>query len=305
MAVPTVFKTAAMFHPQNLVLFLTTAAVLVLSRMIVRNRFGIAWAVALGFLVGLAQLTRSVGVWVFGVSLIALAVVFVARKPERRAIGRTLAIVLVLGALIPAPWYYHLQHSYNSAVLGRPGPSIPQRRPSLGFYFNSGLPETISAPQRRDLARDFVPILYADTWGDYFGNWSWGPPVHDDLSPSLNRRLVVQSVVGIPLTLVLVAGWFGLAALALMRWRQRAELAAIALMPAAALAGMLYYATRSPSSDADTVKGLFALPAVPFLAIASAWLLDTLRERLPRAVMIVVLAMLAVALVVSLEFVWW
>ena len=305
MAVPTVLKTAAMFHPQNLVVFLTTAAVLVLSRMIVRDRFGIVWAVSLGLLVGLAQLTRSVGVWVFGISLIALALVFVARKSERRAVGRTVAIVLVLGVLIPAPWYYHLQHSYNSAVLGRPGPSLPQRRPSLGFYFNSGLPETVSAPQRRDLARDFFPILYADSFGDYFGNWSWGPPIHNTLSKSLNRRLVEQSVVGIPLSLVLVAGWFGLAALAVVRWRQRLELAAVALMPLAALTGMLYYATRSPSSDGDTVKGLFALPAIPFLAIASAWLLDTLRGRLPRLAMLVVLATLGVALVVSLEFVWW
>jgi 4-amino-4-deoxy-L-arabinose transferase-like glycosyltransferase len=304
MAFPTVLKTAAMFHPQTLVTFLTIAAVLVLSRMIVRNRFGIAWAAALGVLVGLAQLTRSVGIWVFGASLIALAVVFAARMAERPAVGRAFAVVLALGVLIPAPWYLHLQRSYDSAVFGRGGPAIPQQRPSLAFYVNSGLPETVTAPQRRDLARDFFPILYADSWGDYFGIWSWGSP-RPDLSRSINRRLSLQSIVGIPLSLVIVAGWFGLAALALLRWRRRAELVAVVLMPAAALAGMLYYATRAPASDADTVKGLFALPALPFLALAAAWLLDTLRARLPRGMTIALLALLGILLAVSLEFVWW
>ncbi len=304
MAFPTVLKTAAMFHPQTLVTFLTTAAVLVLTRMIVRNRFGLGWAVTLGVLVGLAQLTRSVGIWIFGVSLISLAVVFAARKRERHAVAGALIVVLVVGFLIPAPWYFHLQRSYDSAVFGRGGSVIPRQRLSVGFYVNSGLPETVTAPQRRDLAPDFFPILYADSWGDYFGNWSWGPP-RPELSPSLNRRLVLQSVVGIPLSLVLAAGWFGLAALALVRWRHRMELVAVVLMPAAALAGMLYYATRAPSSDGDTVKGLFALPALPFLAVASAWLVDTLGARLSRVAAIALFVLLGICLAVSLEFGAW
>lgn len=304
MAFPTVLKTAAMFHPQTLVTFLTTAAVFVLSRMVVHSRFGVASAASLGVLVGLAQLTRSVGTWVYGCALVTLVVVFVTRAAQRRAVGRAFAIVLVLGILIPTPWYLHLQRSYDSAVLGRAGPAIPAERPSIGFYVDSGLPETITAPQRRDLARNFVPILYADSWGDYFGIWSWGPP-RPELSPSINRRLVLQSIAGIPLTLAFVAGWFGLAALAIVRWRHRVELVAVVLMPAAALAGMLYYATRAPSSDGDTIKGLFSLPALPFLAVASGWLLDTLGARLSRPVVLALGLALAGAAGSSLEFVWW
>ena len=122
-------------------------------------------------------------------------------------------------------------------------------------------------------------------------------------SMSSFRRLAAHAAA--LLSLAFVAGWFGLAALALVRWRHRAELVPVVLMPVAALAGMLYYATRWPTTDADTVKGVFALPALPFLAIASAWLLDILGARLPRVLAVMGLAVLGISLAISLEFVWW
>ena len=58
-------------------------------------------------------------------------------------------------------------------VLREPGPAGRDRRAARG-----------ALPPR------FLPILYTDTWGDYFGIWSWGSP-RPELTRDVNRRLVV------------------------------------------------------------------------------------------------------------------
>ena len=73
------------------------------------------------------------------------------------------------------------------------------------FYVSPGLTEVITAPQRRQLAANFFPVLYADTWGDYFGVWEWGYPPHD-LTPSANDRLELESLAGLLPTIVAAAG---------------------------------------------------------------------------------------------------
>ena len=107
------------------------------------------------------------------------------------------------------------------------------------FYVSPGLPDVIANPHRGDLPPRFFPILYADTWGDYFGIWSWAPP-RPELTSSVNRRLVLQSIVGLPLHgWSRVAGWFALLALAVRRWREAPERLLVALMPLVSLAGAL------------------------------------------------------------------
>ena len=52
---------ATMFHPQALVLFLSTAGLLLVARMVARRRYGLAAAATAGVLLGAAELVRSVG----------------------------------------------------------------------------------------------------------------------------------------------------------------------------------------------------------------------------------------------------
>ena len=136
----------------------------------------------------------------------------------------------------------------------------------------------ITHPQRAELEVGLVPILYAETWGDFFGIWSWGPARHE-LTAAVNRRLALQSIVGLPLTALALAGWFAFAALTVSRWREAPERIILALAPLVGLAAVVYYATRSYRSDGDTVKALFLLPAVPFWALSFGFAADVLVER--------------------------
>jgi hypothetical protein len=203
--------------------------------------------------------------------------------------------------LLPLPWYIHLQSTSGNAVFGRGMSAISfESQWPAEFYVDPDLPDVITHAHRGALDVGLIPILYAETWGDYFGVWSWGPP-RPELTPQVNRRLAFQSIVGLPLTAVALAGWFAFAALTAARWREAPARIIVALAPLAALAATLYYATRSYRADGDTVKALFLLPAVPFWALSFGFAVDVLVERF-RRVGVATLAVLVVCLAVSLAF---
>jgi 4-amino-4-deoxy-L-arabinose transferase-like glycosyltransferase len=321
---PIVIKTGAMFHPQPLVAFLSTLALVLAARMLRDRRYGVGAALLLGLVVGAGQLVRSAGVWTLVVVCAALLVAAVARAEERRAALRALLVVGVVGVLVALPWYVYLQTRYSSPVLGRGAPASPDVVPGLvpgrsaaaapfrlvavtplpsrrlWFYVDPGLPEVITGPRRPKLEQAFWPVLYTDAWGDYFGIWKWGS-IQKPLTEPIENRLSVQSVVGVLPTLLAAAGLFALAGLALVRVRSRPELVLVPLMPVVALAGMVYYAHGYPSVDGDTVKALFLLPAVPALAICFGFAVETTASR-SRWLAVLLVVPLTVTLVVSFSF---
>ena len=298
---PAVLKTAAMFHPQSLAMLLSLSALTTTAWMIARRDYRLRLWAALALSLAGAQLVRSVTLWVVGVVLVALVAAAAAQPDQRRRIAAALAVSALAIVLLPLPWYLHNQSTAGNPVFGRGMSFLSFDNPwPAEFFVNPGLPDVITNPQRAGLGAGIVPILYTDTWGDYFGIWSWSPP-RPELTPAVNRRLVLQSIVGLPLTALTLAGWFAFSALTLARWRQAPERLIAALGPLVALAAVVYYATRSYRPDGDTVKALFLLPAVPFWGISFGFAVDVLVER-SRRVGLVVLPLLAVCLLVSLAY---
>jgi hypothetical protein len=269
-----------MFHPQPLALFLSTLALTLAARMIVLGRYtALAW-VGLGVTLGAAQLVRSVSLWTVGVVALTLVVTAVVDRQNRRRIRNALLVFLALVVLVPLPWYIYLKATTSSAIFGRPSVTraLFDNAWPTAFYVSPGLPDVVTDPHRPTLPPRFFPTLYADTWGDYFGIWSWGPP-RPELTPAVNRRLTVQSIVGLPLTALAFAGWLALVGLAVGRRREHPARLLVILMPPVALAGVLFYSTQAPHPDGDTVKSMFLLPAVPAWALSFGFALDVLYAR--------------------------
>lgn len=298
---PVVLKTGAMFHPQPLAMLLSLLAVTTTVWMVSRGDYRLRLWAALAFSLAAAQLVRSVSVWVVGVVLVTLVAAAIAQTEHRRRIVTALSVSAAAIVLLPLPWYLYLQSTGGNAVLGRGISLFSLESPwPARFYVDPGLPDVITHPQRAELGVAVAPLLYADTWGDFSGIWSWGPP-RPELTDAVNRRLALQSIVGLPLTAFALAGWFAFAALTFSRWREAPARLVVALGPLVGLAAVVYYATRSYRPDGDTVKALFLLPAVPFWAVSFGFALDVLVERSRRAG-IVVGAVLAVCLLVSLAY---
>jgi hypothetical protein len=298
---PVVMKSAAMFHPEPLSMLLSTAALVLAARLLVRSDYRLVVAVALGSILGLAQLVRAWTLWTLAVVIVVLVVAAITRASERRRLVRVIAVVGALAILVPAPWYAHQLSRYDSAVFGRPAPAEPlwSRRP-LGFFVGAGLPEVFTQPYRPSFSQQFLPIAYTEAWGDYFGVWRWYPSLERP-SSSVRRELVTMSVLGAPFTLLALAGWLALLGLVVRHPGRGAESQLVALLPLAALAGVVYFATAYPTPDGDTVKGSFMLTAVPAWAACFGFAFDELRERF-RRYSAVFLAALAILAVVALPF---
>ena len=320
-ACPAVVKPAAMVHPQPLVLFLTLLALVLLVRLLARPQWGLAAAAALGLVLGSAQLVRSVGLWIYVATAGAFVLAFAVRAVARRRVALVAGIVLALGLLVPLPWYAYLQVEYGDPVFGgRPeiregidpteivlataGPvpaPPPALRAPLSYFTATGLPESVSEPYRGALAPAFVPVLLADTWGDYLGQWRWGIPDAATDPPTVNR-LRVQAVAGILLTFVSLTGLVALAVLTGRDPRRRLATVPLVLLPLLAVGSLALYAWRYPAADGDTVKGLFLLPAAPAFAVAFGFAVDVARTTLPRIVTLGGATLLAAALLVCVEF---
>jgi hypothetical protein len=277
---PVVVETSAMFHPEPMSLFLSTLALWLCVRTFSNPRY--AWA--LGVTLGAAQLVRAFALW-------TVAAVALALLAGRRF--RALVIVLVLAALIPAPWYIHQREKYGGQ------PEFPQPSSHLAlppaFYVDPAIPAVFTSPFRPHHHRRAIPTLYDDIWGDYFGFWGWhsGRPLAGGgtvTAPSkgARHRLQLQTLLGIVPTLLALIGWVAFARSSI---RQRAGLA-VALLPLLAIVGYVYYAVIYWTPDGDLLKATYMLTAASGWAIAFGYALDRIRGRL-WPVTVVLLALFA------------
>jgi hypothetical protein len=293
---PRTVAMEAMFHPATMALFLCTLALWCCVRTFADRRF----AVALGIALGLAQLVLASALWVVGATAIALAV-------GRR--WRSLAVALVLAALIPMPWYVHQQLTY-SGLAPFPRPATPQartggvesgkpkpifeRRPAR-FYVDPGVPDVITHPYTPHFRNLALPTTYAELWGDYFGVWVWkagtgiGKP-----SAGARRELTVQSLVGLLPTLLAVAGW----AAFLLASRRSPSRLALALLPLLGLLGYLYFVVAYPTRDGDVLKASYMLTTTAGWALGFGYAFERLRGR----AWLVVVAVLAVCAAAEIPF---
>jgi Dolichyl-phosphate-mannose-protein mannosyltransferase len=279
---PVTVKAEAMFHPETMSLFFSSLAVWLCVRTLADARYAWALAVALGA----AQLVRAFALATVAASLITLVV---ARR------WHALAIVVVLAALIPLPWYVHENDRYGSPfAFNRSAPHKPllERRPAR-FYVEPGLPDVLTKPYRPHFQSLGLPTTYAELWGDYFGVWVWNPK-NGSPSTAVRHRLELQSLVGILPTILAVIGWLALL-LASLRKPPRLLLG---LVPLVGLVGYLYFTVSHPSSDGDVLKATYLLGTTPGWAIGFGYALERLRGR----ACYVAVALLALCALAELPF---
>jgi hypothetical protein len=277
-------RSAAMVHPEPMSLFFTTLALVLAARMIVRRAWTRPSAIALGAALGAAQLVRAFSLWTFGVVVLVLAIVAVARSDERRRVLIALVVTVLATGVVAGPWYAYQSHRYTNPVFDRPQVQKPllQRR-SAAFYVNPELRAVFGTPYKTSLNNRFVPQLYTDGWADYYGVFVWN---NGDLQPgaSARRELRVQMWLAIVPTLLLVGGWLALLARSLSRGRLRSspERLLVGLLPLAGIVGMLYFTVSYPTPDGDVVKATYMLTTVPAWALCFGYGLDSVLERRPR-----------------------
>lgn len=267
---PVVPLAAAMYHPATMGAFVSTVALYLAARMLVRRSFG-RWSVA-GLALALigGVMVMSSNLWTYGTVLFVFAVAGALRAVPRRSAAAVLAVVLGVTLLGAAPWYVRQAREFSNPIFGdRATEAAPvwERRPR-SFYTGTGWPQVLTRPYRPSFTNELLPTTYTGLWGDYFGIWVWGSRTPPDAA--LRRDLTQQNALGALPTALAIAGLLCIAAACLRRRTLRAEpaLMLVAGLPLVALAGYLYYTMSFPTTDGDVLKAMFMLPAAPCWALA-------------------------------------
>ena len=156
-------------------------------------------------LLGAGQLVRAWSLWLVVVAAIVLVAVALTERDVRRPALVALVVSLGLAVVVPSPWYVHQATRYSNPVFDRPQENrfLLARRP-VEFYVDARYPAIVFHPWQGQFNDRFIPVLYAETWGDYFGIWAWGPG-RSDRTDAIDSTLVRQSALGLlPTALALV-----------------------------------------------------------------------------------------------------
>jgi hypothetical protein len=291
-------RTAAMFNPEPVDLFVSALCLYLAARMLVRRDFQLRSAAVLGVALGCGEMVRQFSLWTLAVVVLAFLAALVAREMERRAVALSLVVVVAACAVVALPWYVYRAQHYGNAVFDRPQSTKPlwERRPA-SFYVDPGLPDLFTQPYRPHLANLAGPETYADMWGDWYGVFQWSNATRARPSPAQNGWLIFQNVLGVVPTVLALVGWLWLLARSLRRWD--VPRLVVALLPLAGIAGYLFFTVSYPTPDGDVLKPTYMLTTLGAWALCFAWLVTTLGERRPR----LVFGTLAVLALLDLPFV--
>ncbi len=277
-------RSAAMFHPETMSMFFCTLALVLAAHMIVGRRWRWPLALALGAALGAGQLVRAFSLWTFAVVLLALMVTAVMRRAERRRVVVCLFVIALATGVVAGPWYAYQSSRYSNPIFDRPQVDKPlwERRP-VSFYLDPRPAALFGSPTAPHLNNLFVPTLYAEAWGDYYGNFVWrkgnGRP-----SAGERRTLSAQMFLAFVPTLLMVGGWLTLLLRSLVggRLRSHPERLLVGLLPLAGVVGMLYFTVSYPTPDGDVIKATYMLTTVPAWALCFGYGLDSILDRRPR-----------------------
>ncbi len=271
--VPVVLKSAAMFYPESLNMFVNAGAVALATWMIRFRRFGVRELAALAVLLGAGQLIRSSSIFTLvGVGL-AVLVAFIAEHVDRRSVVKALVIGAAALVVIVGPWYIRQAIKYHTAApinvvpgfaqqMLHPGGSIVAQEGGLSHYLNLPLLELYRYPVREHFMNEAIPTTYAELWDDWLGRFAWNPGV--PLGGHTLQVMRDQVLIGVLPTLLAVGGWIW------MLWtglRRRRELLPIGLVTLVAVLGYLYRSYASASLDGDTLKAAYLLITAPMWAL--------------------------------------
>ena len=327
--IPAYYKTFAMIRGEALLATLAVVAAWVAIRTFVgRERMPVGGAIVLGLLLGGAAISRQWGIFLIP-PVVLLAAWRMRRDRKFWPAFRTLAIAGFFCA-ISGSWYYlHLHHKYGSVTAFNRGEESIDR--PVGFYVGFPVTRVIAKPIRPDEPQRWVlPILYCDTWGDYWmhfliygknrrGHYMQGnyitmtndrlPPPRRSVQDNIRQiRPYLRRVSAVSLlpTAVMIAGLgFGVVTvIRLARTRAAATdppdvpamtVAFAAMVVVSTLGGYYWFLTNYTDLNGDTIKASYILQTYPFLALMAAVVLWRLLERRRRLAAVLIVLLIAAA----------
>ena len=276
---PVVSKTAAMFHPENLNMLTSAAAVAAATDLLITRKFR-RWVIAVliaGIVIGM--LTRTSAMFTVFAIAIGFAVVGLSSDVRSRLPWGRIAVVAAIVALFAVSWigrqvlFQHQQPFGNGggALAAALHPGSQGDPAARSHFFGLTVADVFRTPFRPTGRGEALAQNFMDTWGDWYGSFAWSSYSNAPWQPAL-VLLKDQMWIGVLPSIAALLGLFVLLAAAI----RRRALLPLALLAPIAIAGYLYRSYVVMSPDADVLKPTYILTTTPAWAIGFglvvAWL---------------------------------
>ena len=309
---PVYYKTFAFVRGEPFVAFFAVLAVFYALQMAVQRRPTLWHATALGVALGLAGFSRQWGLLLLPAIAVWAGIVLIKTTQQRKRLLALLTVSLVIGSLLGSWFYLSMSVRFGSVTAFNRTPQghfAIANQPS-SFYFGLGDGHLFTDPLRSAFPNQLVPILYSETWGDYWGyfvvygkdtrsgQWVDGHALwktsSNEQSPDWlqTNRLSIAPLLGranlvglFPTLLALAAYLLGVAEL--VRFLRQSDptvptvaTSLLVLVVAASFAGYLWFLIMYPNRQkGDTIKSTYLLHVFPMVALLVGVLLQHIRQR--------------------------
>lgn len=306
---PVYYRTFAFVRGEPYLAFFAVLVLYQALKLVWQNKWGLLPMIFLGISLGLCALSRQWGFFLFPSVGILFAWEFLRRPQARRAIARGVFAMFLAAGLIAGLFYPSLYLRYGTiTAFNRPLDSkFSFSNQPQSFYLGLAPRLLFTQPVRPNYANQVWPILYSDTWGDYWAYFSiygwdtrtstymsgmkllenlaegkkhgWLDTNYDPFSGYLGR---VNLIALFPSLLVGCSiGSFLLRLVPRSRgdpW-ERKVLAFLLLAVVVSLAGYGWFWIQYPNNRGDTIKATYVLQLYPFIALLLGnWLAQVERK---------------------------
>jgi len=290
------YKTFSQARSEPYVAFFTCLIIWMILK-ILKNLEKITWkiGVELGVVLGLLILSRQWGIFLLPALVVITGLVLI----KDHSIGWRLTKIFALSGLVAflvGGWFYlHLYFDYGSfGEFNMESKGFSFANEPASFYTGLGWwPKhaIIHAPIRPNFDNQFFPIFYSDTWGDYWGFFSFVNP--NEVNLQVNRDIMGPylgrvNIVSIFPTIFLMGG-LALGAVSLVKVLRKKNLEPEHLFRAFLFCGILFsmlgyfwFLISYPNLETGvTNKPTYMIQAFMLLLVLAADLLERLNAYKP------------------------
>jgi hypothetical protein len=274
----TNYKAISMIRAEVYILFLSALLIYRLLLLIEKSYvFNTRDVLIFGSIIGLLALSRQ---WAFLLFPAYFIIFFFIEKKNKKTYFQFLTYSFMVGFTISSWFYFGLYLDYGSFTsFNMESTSFSTSNQTLTFFTSSSY--FFSKPIRPYFENSFLPILYSDIWGDYWGYFSF---TSRSLDVGRNQLLIGDylgrvNIVSIFPSLLLLLGF--MKSLKSINFKKKTTLDFLYIYIVFgiifSLFGYLWFLTTYPETTGDTIKSTYIIQMFHLLGLATVIHLEKLK----------------------------
>ena len=300
------YKTFSQVRGEPYLIFFIALSIYLINEILKTTSFNYKLVIATGISLGLLVLSRQWGFFIFPAIFLLVIWVFVQDRRTGWLRTRQFFLVTILSALIGGWFYIHLYLDDGSfTAFNIKQPTYPSNEKAFSFFRQTDLKnlELFQTPIRPVFDhQSFFAIMYSETWGDYWGYFSFikpgfavdGKGNRATIGPYLGQ---VNLASVLPSLLLLAGLIYGI--LQIFQFRkpltfERTFDVFSTLLVLSTILGYLWFVYRYFAQTNLVIKATYVIQLFIALLFLSAGLMEAIRKKSPLAYNVILILLVLV-----------